>query len=302
MFPKCLLRTLVLSSLAVLLTLPAVAVTRTVVPAGTILDCTLDEPNFSYKTAMVNDPVLCHLGPLRSFGRQVFPRGAELSGYLRDMKKPGYWGGKGWMSFEFDRLVLPNADILPMSSKVISVPKKLKVNAQGEIHGGQYPVLKGETRISLRLMDDLEVSYPVATRDIPMPPWSQSYRPSSYSPVQREMPRVRVVTAQLDSMAQGPAEEFSPAPTAPVQAAAGEQPSAIQPTSGEPRITVLALRNGTAALARDYWVQHGEVHYISENGQESTFNLADVDLYRTAEVNRERHVDFVLESREISEQ
>lgn len=38
-----------------------------VVPAGTLLRCTLDEPNFSSATADIGDPVLCHLNGLREF-------------------------------------------------------------------------------------------------------------------------------------------------------------------------------------------------------------------------------------------
>ena len=30
------------------------------VPAGTLLRCTMDEPNFSSKTADIGDPVICH--------------------------------------------------------------------------------------------------------------------------------------------------------------------------------------------------------------------------------------------------
>jgi len=58
------------------------AATRDLIPAGTLLHCTMDEPNFSPKTAQVGDPVLCNLGPLGAFGHSVFPRGAELSGHL----------------------------------------------------------------------------------------------------------------------------------------------------------------------------------------------------------------------------
>ena len=38
----------------------------TAVPAGTLLHCTLEEPNFSSATANVGDPVFCHLGNLDS--------------------------------------------------------------------------------------------------------------------------------------------------------------------------------------------------------------------------------------------
>ena len=38
-----------------------------VVPAGTLLHCTLDEPNFSSATADIGDPAVCHLGSLQQF-------------------------------------------------------------------------------------------------------------------------------------------------------------------------------------------------------------------------------------------
>jgi hypothetical protein len=41
-------------------------------PAGTLIHCTLDEPNFSSATADIGDPVICHLSSLREFGHSVF--------------------------------------------------------------------------------------------------------------------------------------------------------------------------------------------------------------------------------------
>jgi hypothetical protein len=174
-----------------------------IIPAGTILQCTMDEPNFSSKTAMVGDPVLCHLSSLSSFGHPVFTRGAMLGGHLEDYKNPGHFIGKGWIQLEFDLIILPGAEVVPLSAKIISAPH-MKVDKQGDIHGkghpardavewmipvlwpvkiltlparGPYPTLKGETRISLRLMEDIEVPSPVARNSVPMPPWA---RPSSY--------------------------------------------------------------------------------------------------------------------------
>src|ERR1700679_3640904 len=69
----------------------------TVVPAGTLLHCTLDEPNFSSATAEVGDPVLCHLDGLQEFGRVAFPRGSYLEGHLEADKEPGHFVGKGSM-------------------------------------------------------------------------------------------------------------------------------------------------------------------------------------------------------------
>ncbi len=68
------------------------------VPAGTLLRCTLDEPNFSSATADIGDPVICHLNGLREFGQNVFPRGSYLGGHLEADKEPGHFVGKGSVS------------------------------------------------------------------------------------------------------------------------------------------------------------------------------------------------------------
>src|SRR5437879_10917050 len=59
------------------------------VSAGTLIRCTLDEPNFSSVTADIGDPVICHLSSLREFGQSVFPRGSYLGGHLEADKEPG---------------------------------------------------------------------------------------------------------------------------------------------------------------------------------------------------------------------
>src|SRR5438445_8105556 len=112
----------------------AQAATPDLIPAGTLLHCTMDEPNFSAKTAQIGDPVLCHLGPLGTFGHSVFPRGAELGGHLQDFKNPGHFWGKGYITIEFDRMILPGAQVLPLAAKVISAPHN-KVDNQGDIKG-----------------------------------------------------------------------------------------------------------------------------------------------------------------------
>ena len=65
-----------------------------IVPAGTLLHCTMDEQNFSSKTAQVGDPVLCHLGPISAFGHSLVPRGAMLRAYD---KQTGKEVGALWM-------------------------------------------------------------------------------------------------------------------------------------------------------------------------------------------------------------
>src|SRR5258708_29064200 len=152
------------------------------VPAGTLLQCTLNEPNFSSATASVGDPVLCHLRSFQEFGHTAFPRGSMLGGHLEEAKDPGHFVGKGYMKITFDRVIVPTGDI-PLPAKVISA-KGYKVDKQGDIkrkgHAtrdvvewmipplwpwkvlmlparGPRPTLKGEEPMQLRLMDDIVV-------------------------------------------------------------------------------------------------------------------------------------------------
>lgn len=285
-----------------------------VIPAGTLLQCTLSEPNFSSKTVLVGDPVLCHLGSLAAFGRSLFPRGAELSGRLQDYRNPGHFIGKGWINLEFDRLVLPGGEILPLSAKVIFAPH-LKVDAEGKIHGtghpkrdaiewmvpilwpvkiltlparGPYPALRGETRISLRLMEDVEVQLPAAARvTVPAPPRADAgtYHNSSYG----------VFRPGLDNYQ----DQRGVAPS-PYYSGGSSQHNADD-ARGQ-RLTLIALRDGAAYVARQYWVESGKMHCISDSGEEKLFALERIDLDQTVRLNRERNVEFILQSREAVEE
>ena len=311
-------KSLALTFMLLAVSVAAHAVIRDIIPAGTILTCTLNEPNFSSKTAMIGDPVLCHLGPLGAFGHSVFPRGAMLGGHLQEYKDPGRLVGKGSLGLEFDRLVLPGAEILPLSAKVISTPQ-MKADRQGDIQGkghakrdvaewmipvlwpikvitlpfrGPYPTLKGETRLSLRLMEDVEVPFPVAGNIVPAPPWASpgryrgSYdgsgnsatRPASFT--SRTQPATLKTAAYVESQ---PAAQISTQP------------------NPEPSVTIIALKSGTAIVASQYWLQAGAMHCISASGEQK-LPLEQVDLYRTTSLNHERNVEFVLQSRDPVEQ
>jgi hypothetical protein len=305
-----------LAVLVIVVTVSSLAFARELIPAGTILQCTVSEPNFSSKTAQVGDPVLCHLGALGAFGHSVFPRGAELGGHLEDAKSPGHFVGKGWLKLEFDRMILPGAEVMPLSAKIISSPH-MGVDAEGRIHGkghrtrdvvewmipilwpikvltlpnrGPFPALKGETRLSLRLMEDVEVPSPVARANVPMPPWA---RPSGYQPADYRVFRPSSATLE-DTTVDAPAE---PRAADPVVVAA--QP-AVQPAiqaDPDAALTILALVGGEAYLARDYRVQDGEVHCLPAEGEQKIIPLERVDLYQTSSLNRQRHVKFVLQAR-----
>ena len=303
------LRTFSLLTLAtsVLFTAYSQAITRDIIPAGTILQCTLDEPNFSSKTVLVGDPILCHLSSLGSFGHSVFPRGATLSGHLEDYKNPGHFVGKGWIKLEFDRIVLPDAEVLPISAKIISAHDG-KVDKQGDIHGkghpkrdliewmipilwpikiitlparGPYPTLKGETRIALRLMEDLEVPPPVARNTVPMPPWvtPSSYHSNGYNVSPQPGPTLNQASSVQSGTSTTRAQESASAKT-----------------------TIIALKGGAAFLAARYWIQGGQMHCISSSGEDRLLPLEKIDLAETTRVNQERNVDFVLQSRDVLEQ
>ena len=282
-----------------------------IIPAGTLLHCTIDEPNFSSKTAMVGDPVLCHLGSLGSFGHSVFPRGAMLSGHLQDYKDPGHFVGKGWIQLEFDRLILPGAQVMPLEAKVISAPH-LKVDKQGDIHGkghptrdaiewmipvlwpikiltlparGPFPTLKGESPMALRLMEDIEVPFPATRSSIPMPPWAT---PSAYHS-----------GALLNGS--GPANGATLAMRPATFTQVTESGPQLTPSAPSP-LTVIAMREGAAFLAQQYWIQNGQLHCVSAAGEEKLLPLDQLDLGQTVRLNQERNVAFVLKSREVAEQ
>lgn len=178
------------------------------VPAGTLLQCTLNEPNFSSATATVGDPVVCHLRAQQEFGRPLFPRGSMLGGHLEAEKEPGHFFGKGYLKITFDRVILPYGD-LPVPAKVIQA-QGFKVDKKGGIDGkghpkrdvvewmipllwpwkvvslpmrGPRPTLKGEESLELRLMDDISIPATMAYGPFKpdRPPYASSAQPSSFA-------------------------------------------------------------------------------------------------------------------------
>jgi len=258
------------------------------VPAGTLLGCTLDEPNFSSQTAQPGDPVLCKTSPVQMFGRQLIPRGAYLSARLRNYRDPGHFFGKGWLQLEFTSLTLPGANI-PIDAKVISAAR-YRVNGEGKIQGnghptrdaiewsipilwpmkvvtlparGPRPAFKGETRLELRLMEDMVI--PESAYSLP---GGQPWRSSSLWP-------------RLDDR-NSPASRLAPAP------------NPARPSDSQSRPTLLVLRGGRVYLVAEYWVDKGNLDYTTGGGALQTLPLDTLDVPRTRELNAERGVNFLL--------
>jgi hypothetical protein len=173
----------ILTSLLLILpaTLPAGA--EQLIPAGSTMQCMVSE-RISSKIIHVGDPVLCQVSHVEMYGRFVFPYGSYLVGRFEEYKDPGHLVGKGWMELKFDRIVVGNDTVIPISARVIATSGKNPVDINGRILGtghptrdtiewlipvlwpldlvnlprrGPYPVLKPETRLTMKLLDDVGI-------------------------------------------------------------------------------------------------------------------------------------------------
>jgi hypothetical protein len=210
-----------------------------------VLQCMVSD-KISSKTTNVGDPILCQLSRTEMYGRSVLPYGSYLVGHFEEYKDPGHFVGRGWMELKFDRMVVGNDTTIPVATRVVATSDKYPVDDQGRIHGtghpvkdtvewmipvlwpldlinlprrGPRPVLKPETRLTVKLLDDIgiptkqEVQHqpelisrynyadnqteqqaaPVERQAAPV---QQSYAPQPYQqPYQQSSPTVVVVQA-----------------------------------------------------------------------------------------------------------
>jgi hypothetical protein len=300
-----------LLGLVVLLSLGASA-RDVVLPAGTLLQCTLNEPNFSSATVDVGDPVLCHLRGITEFGQQAFPRGSYLVGHLEAAKDPGRFWGKGYLKLQFDRIGLPTGD-LPLEAKVIAT-RGYKVDKQGKIDGKGHPVrdvvewmipplwpwkvimlpargprpkLKGETVLSMRLMDDVEIPQVAQTYG---PSWhffgrpqSQSYRPSTYDDSRPQlMLREPSVTTTSQAV---PQASYASLVTRTIRPA---------PVNAAPGMPVFVLTTGAILSVTGYGYTDSRITYSLVGGGTGVISTDDVDWTTTTQLNSQRGVRMTL--------
>jgi hypothetical protein len=275
------------------------------VPAGTLLQCTMEEPNFSSATAAVGDPVLCHLRTMQEFGRQVFPRGSMLGGHLEADKDPGHFWGKGYLKITFDRVILPNGD-LPVPAKVIQA-RGYKVDKEGDIDGkghakrdvvewmipplwpwkvatlplrGPRPTLKGEEPLELRLMDDIVIPRTLAYGSNRPPYASSSVRPSADSGT-----RANTTLPSFEHATEIAAKD--PAPTVGAESAS--------------RFTTLVLKTNEVYEVCKYQVNGDNLQFVDLNGKAGSVDVNQVDWRKTTEMTSEvRSVDLPAMSRQIN--
>ena len=171
-------------------------------PAGSLIQCTTSEPRLSSKTMAIGDPVLCRVSHAVHVGGSVLPYNSYLVGRFEDYRDPGHFVGKGWMQLTFDRMVIEPDTIIPVDAKVVDVPG-FSIDRQGRIIGkghatrdtilwmipilwpidllelprrGPSPTLKTETRLTVKLMDDLRVP---EGQPLDRDPYGLAHRPSA---------------------------------------------------------------------------------------------------------------------------
>jgi len=295
------------------------------VPAGTLLRCTLDEPNFSSATADIGDPVICHLSALRQFGKTVFPRGSYLGGHLEADKEPGHFWGKGYLKIEFDRIGFPESDI-PVPSKIIAA-KGYRVDKKGDIVGkghatrdtvewllpplwpwkiltlparGPRPALKGEEQITVRLMDDIDVPRQGASlRSYERPPAPASYHSQSFrKPVALKNPEKPASEKPANDAPDISEIGYEATNTAPADAATtnasttSEAPAQMVRTStvvsGQPaRVRLIALKSENVYAVTNYRINGGSLSYVLASGGKGSVDLTEVDWRATSRLNSE---------------
>ena len=258
------------------------------VPAGTLLQCTLDEPNFSSATAAIGDPVLCHLRTTQEFGRPLFPRGSMLGGHLEADKEPGHFVGKGYLRITFDRIILPAGD-LPVPAKVIQA-RGYKVDKQGSIDGnghatrdvvewmfpplwpwkvvslpfrGPRPTMKGEEPLELRLMDDIVLPQTLLHAD--RPPYASTHR-SSYNSSYNAAPQPSGNGMQLASG---------------TLIIAPPQPGEVKTMT---RVTILAVKSGETYEVTKYQRDGDLLMFQDAEGRKGGVGVNEVDWRRTSEM------------------
>jgi hypothetical protein len=199
-------------------------------------------------------------------GTSRLPFDSYLEGRFEDYKDPGHFVGKGWMELKFDRMVIEPQTVIPLSARVVDAPG-YAIDNQGRILGkghrtrdivewsipilwpidllnlprrGPRPTLKAETRLMLKVMDDIEV--PVMDEPDRDPSGLIRREPHAYSapPENQPEPQQQVAQDYGPPLApQRPAYQPPPPPSYEPQQQAYAPPPA--PTYGQPPTQIIYI-------------------------------------------------------------
>jgi hypothetical protein len=243
-------------------------------------------------------------------------------GHLESEKEPGHFFGKGYLKLQFDRIGLPSGDV-PLEAKVIAT-RGYKVDKEGKIDGkghakrdvvewmlpplwpwkvimlparGPRPKLKGETVLSLRLMDDVQVPQGTAKATLG-PGWhffsgaqNESYNDSANRPRLTIRGTVETANANVSASVDVPQPSYASLISRVVSTASSTFSSSSSLPSGGP---VFILKTGTVLAVGNYQYQDGRITYTLANGGGGVVSAEDVDWATTTRVNSQRGVHMTL--------
>ena len=301
-----------------------------IVPAGSLITCTLSDPTLSSKTANIGDPVLCAIsysGYMQQFGPARLPYNSYLVGQFEGYKDPGHFVGKGWMELKFERVVIEPGTIIPISARVVGVTG-YKVDRDGRILGrghavrdtiawampilwpidlinlprrGPRPVIKAEARLTLKVMDDFEV--PAAEVPQEVSPGLYRRTPSSYTappPPEETMPSSTAVEYPPMAMpapyqyGMVPERRYSPPPEPGIGPGGSAYWYGRRPYLGPGRdVVTLIFDDGRPPEPIRNYVLTRDAIYV-QDGYRRVIPIAALNLPATVEVNRRMGIDFRL--------
>jgi hypothetical protein len=245
----------ILATSLLILSASLVAGAEQLIPAGSVMQCMVSD-KISSKVMHVGDPVLCQVGRSELYGRSVFPYGAYLVGRFEDYKDPGHFVGKGWMELKFDRMVVGNDTVIPISTRVVADSGKNPVDGDGKILGtghavrdtvewmipvlwpidlvnlprrGPYPTLKPETRLTVKILDDFGI--PTKSEVQHQPEMISRYNYADPTPAQQPVQQAAPIERQYapqQSYAPQQQPYTQPSPTVVVVQAQAPAPTIIQ--------------------------------------------------------------------------
>jgi hypothetical protein len=225
------------------------------------------------------------------------------------------------MKLMFDRIGLPAGD-MPLDAKVIAT-RGYKVDKDGDIRGkghakrdivewmipplwpwkiimlparGPRPTLKGESMLTLRLMDDVQIPQVSATNG---PDWhffgrprmenDSYYRGSAYAPADSNVvPQLAVRQVRVAASEPPTAEEIPQV----VYASYVVKDARFDGTA--PGVPVFVLKTGMLLEVGNYTYQDGRISYELASGGSGVISTDEVDWTTTTRVNSQRGVRMML--------
>jgi hypothetical protein len=214
------------------------------------------------------------------------------------------------LKLQFDRIGVPSGD-LPLEAKVIAT-RNYKVDREGKIDGkghpkrdvvewmlpplwpwkvlmlparGPRPKLKGETVLSMRLMDDVQI-----------PQLAQTFGPGwhFFGQVQRNsFENAHLNTAQ-PQLTVRPASDTAPQASYASYVTRTAATPSVANVAGVPGMPVFVLTTGSVLSVSGYGYSDSRITYTLVGGGSGVISTDDVDWSATTQLNNQRGVRLAL--------